>query len=76
MRSIAAVPVLNGFSGWVFKGIFEELKLPAASCGESSTVRKFAIFRFARFCGSTPTEERLPQKKQSSRNGKKSGRLD
>jgi hypothetical protein len=25
-----------------------KLKLPAASCGESSTVRKFAIFRFAR----------------------------
>ena len=25
-----------------------DLKLPAVSCGESSTVRKFTIFRFAR----------------------------
>jgi hypothetical protein len=26
----------------------QKLKLPAASCGESSTVRNSAIFRFAR----------------------------
>jgi hypothetical protein len=31
---------------------FRPLKIPAASCRESSTVRKFAIFRYARFRGS------------------------
>ena len=50
----------SGFIGYYLSGLRRnkettiyalaepELKLPAASCGESSTVRKFAIFRFAR----------------------------
>ena len=31
-----------------YSGRTKLLKLPAASCREASTVRKFAIFRFAR----------------------------